>query len=150
MLSNAPSRQHAFVNEVVALQRNGKAVIDPIGAVFMLRNRDFETGAPLTVSSLDDSSAVYTGNPLANAQALVAKAAARGEFPRFLDTSRLNVDDTVIDWIEREGTLAELAPSDDDWLCNGDTMFHVNKGVVGFKLDGVRGAVLHRTFSSSR
>ncbi len=138
-------RQRAFVNEVVALQREGKPVIDPIGAVFMLRNRDLENGAPLTVSSLDDTSAVYTGNPLSNAQALVAKASANGEFPTFLDTSRLNLGDEVIDWIEREGTLAELAPSADDWLCNGDTMFHVNKGVVGFKLDGVRNALLRRT-----
>ncbi len=138
-------RQRAFVNEVVALARDGKAVIDPVGAVFMLRNRDFATGAPLTVSSLDDDVAVYTGNPLANAQALVAKAAANGEFPPFLDTSRVNLGADVIDWIEDQGRLSELAPSSADWLCNGDTMFHVNKGVIGFKLDGAQGALLWRT-----
>jgi hypothetical protein len=137
--------QKAFVNEIVAIKQNGKAVIDPVGAVFMLKNVHPDSGDPLTVSSNDDSAAVYTGNVLANAQALVAKANLNGEFPTFLDTTRLNITQAVIDWIETENTLDTLVLSPQDYICNGDTMFHVNKGVIGFKIDGTKGAVLKHT-----
>lgn len=130
--------QKAFINEVVALQQGGKAVIDPVGAVFMVRNVHPDNGLPVTTSSLDESVATYKGNALANAQALVAKGALNGEFPFFLNVSRLNITQDIIDWIENESTLDSLVSSPDDYLCNGDTMFHVNKGVIGFKLDGAK------------
>lgn len=137
--------QRAFINEIVAVKKNGKAVIDPIGAVFMLKNVHPDDGTPVTVSSNDDSVAEYTGNALANAQALVAKADLNGEFPPFLDTTRLNITQEVIDWIENEGTLDQLVPTPSDYLCNGDTMFHVNKGVIGFKMDGANRVRLRDT-----
>ena len=138
--------QRAFINEVVALKQNGKPAIDPIGAVFMVKNVHPVTGKPVTTSSLDDSIAVYTGNVLANAQALVAKAALAGEFiSSHLDTSRLNITQEVIDWIESDDPLSILVTGPNDYLCNGDTMFHVNKGVVGFKMDGAKNIVLKYT-----
>ncbi len=130
--------QKAFINEVVALQQGGKAAIDPIGAIFMVRNVHPDTGLPVTTSSLDESVATYKGNALANAQALVAKGALNGEFPSFLNVRRLNITQDMIDWIENENTLNSLVSSPEDYLCNGDTMFHVNKGVIGFKLDGAK------------
>jgi hypothetical protein len=139
------SSQRAFVNEVVAIKQGTGPAIDPIGAVFMLKNTHPDTGAPITLSSNDDATARYVGNPLANAQALVAKAAHRGEFPAFLDVSRLNITPEVVEWIELEGVLASLVPSPDHYLCNGDTMFHVNKGVIGFKMDGAVGVRMIRT-----
>ena len=135
--------QKAFVNEVVAIKQGAGPAIDPIGAVFMLKNTHPDTGAPVTVSSMDDSIATYTGNALANAQALVAKAEA--EFPFFLNVDRLNITPQVIDWIETEGVLSDLVPTPSDYLCNGDTMFHVNKGVIGFKIDGAVGVEMNRT-----
>lgn len=129
--------QRAIVSEVIALNQGGPAT-DPVGAVFMVRNVHPTTGAPLTVSSLDESVGTYTGNVLANAQALVAKADANGEFPSFLDTSRLNITPAIIDWIENQDTLDTLVDDPSDYFCNADTMFHVNKGVIGFKMDGAR------------
>ena len=137
--------QRAFINEVIALNQNGKPVIDPVGAVFMVKNLHPDTGAPVTVSSLDDSTAVYTGNALANAQALVAKAAMNGEFPAFLSITRLNITQAVIDWIENQGTLDTLATGTNAYFCNGDTMFHVNKGVIGFKMDAAKNVLLCNT-----
>ena len=138
--------QRAFINEIVALNQNGKPAIDPVGAVFMVKNLHPDTGVPISVSSLDDSTAVYTGNALANAQALVAKAALNGEFiPSHLDISRVNITQEIIDWIENEDTLDALVADPSDYLCNGDTMFHVNKGVVGFKMDGAKNVVLKHT-----
>jgi len=137
--------QRAFVNEVVALKQGAGPATDPVGAVFMLKNKHPATGALLTITSPDDAVATYSGNALSNAQALVAKAAHAGEFPPFLNTSRMNITPEMIDWIESEGVLSELVSAPSDYLCNGDTMFHVNKGVIGFKMDGAVGLTLQRT-----
>jgi len=137
--------QRAFVNEVVAVKQGNGPAIDPIGAVFMLKNTHPNTGAPITVTSLEDGVATYRGNALANAQALVAKAAHNDEFPPFLNVSRLNITPKIIDWIESQGMLSDLVPTPTDYLCNGDTMFHVNKGVIGFKIDGAVGVRMRDT-----
>ena len=127
--------QEAFINEIVAINQNGKAVIDPVGAVFQVFNVDPVSGDPVTVSSLDDADARFVGNPVANAQAFVAKAFHQGEFGSSrLDLKRLNITEDVVGWIEGSSTLAELLPAD-GYLCNGDSMFHVDKGVIGFKID---------------
>ena len=137
--------QRAFINEVIALNQGGRPAVDPIGAVFMVRNVHPDTGAPLTVSSLDESKAVYTGNVVANAQALVAKAALNGEFPSFLDVTRLNITQEVLTWIESGSALSTIVQQPTDYLCNGDTMFHVNKGVIGFKMDGAQNVTMKNT-----
>lgn len=137
-------RQRANVSEVVALARGGQVVTDPVGAVFMIHNANPRSGEPLTISSFEDPEAIYVGNVLANAQALVAKAALANEFPFYLDVSRMSIDQGVLDWIENEEPLSAIVSGPDDYRCNGDTMFHVNKGVIGFKIDGARGVRMRR------
>jgi hypothetical protein len=141
--------QVAFINEIPAINQNGQPAIDPVGAVFQLRNRHPDTKAPITISSLDDARAVYVGNVVANAQALVAKAFLNGEFDGSpLDLSRLNITRKVLDFVEAapgKEVLASLVPSEADYLCNGDSMFHVNKGVIAFKMDAVKGVRLNET-----
>jgi hypothetical protein len=145
----------AAINEIVALNQGGKAAIDPVGAVFQVRNLHPDTGVPLTISSLDDSLAVYVGNLVANAQAFVAKAAQNGDFAgSFLDISRLNITSDIIDWIEAPpasptAKLAHLAPTEADYFCNGDSMFHVNKGVIAFKMDAAKNVEMKNTSASN-
>ncbi len=141
--------QVAFINEIPAVSQKGQPVIDPVGAVFQLRNRHPDTKAPITISSLDDTQAVYAGNVVANAQALVAKAFLNGDFDGSpLDLRRLNITREVLDFVEAKSgkeTLASLVPSEADYFCNGDSMFHVNKGVIAFKMDAVKGVRLKDT-----
>ena len=143
------NNQKAFINEIVALNQGGKAVIDPVGAVFQTRNLDPETGDPITVSSLNNSEAKYIGNVVANAQAFVAKAHLNGDFDTSnLDLSRLNITETVLKWVEAKPgfeTLSSIVKTENDYLCNGDSMFHVNKGVIAFKMDAAKNVVLHKT-----
>lgn len=130
--------QSAFINEIVVLSAGGGAMIDPVGSAFQVKNAHPDTGAPITVSSWDDSTAEYVGNVVADAQLLVAKAAFAGEFnvPGAPDVSRLSITQAVLDWAESNGAQKLAAVSSDEgYLCNGDSMFHVNKGVIGFKLD---------------
>jgi len=124
--------QVASIREVPALDVGEGPAIDPIGAVFQTRNRHPDTGALITITPGDR----FTGNVVANAQALVAKAAANGEFDgSHLSTTRLSISARVLDWVEGRSTFAN---SGLDYLCNGDSMFHVNKGAIAFRMDGAR------------
>ena len=117
-----------------------------MGALFQVKNVHPDTGAPVTTSSLDDATATYTGNPVANAQALVAKAHAAGDFDgSFLDLSRQSISTELVAWVEGAAgseTLADLATT---YLCNGDSMFHVNKGAIAFKMDAAENVRLTNT-----
>ena len=85
-------------------------MIDPVGAVFQVFNRHPDTGAPLTMTSLDPNDATYLGNVVANAQALVAKAALAGAFADSnLDVSRSNITQPVLNWIEARDGFEQLA-----------------------------------------
>ena len=142
--------QHAFINEVVAIDvGEGAAAIDPVGAVFQIRNLHPDTGEPITISEADDSEARYLGNPVANAQAFVAKAARNGDFAGSpLDLSRLNIPGDVLRWVEGEEGALTLADAGVTYVCNGDSMFHVNKGVIAFKMDAARNVHLRNTSAS--
>lgn len=132
--------QRAAINEVVALNIDGAPATDPVGAVFQTRNKRPD-GQWLTVSA----TGAYTGNVVADAQAIVAKAIAAGEFDGApLSVARNRISSDVLEWIEG-GHAAVFATSAADYLCNGDSMFHVNKGVIGFKIDGADDVVMHNT-----
>ena len=138
--------QESFINEIPAINTAGAATIDPVGAVFQVKNVHPDTGAPVTASSLDDATASYTGNPVANAQAFVAKAALAGDTGSgHLDISRLNIPQPVVDWVEGLAGSETLAAINTTYLCNGDSMFHVNKGTIGFKMDAAKNVRLINT-----
>lgn len=139
--------QESFINEVPALDvGGGAAAIDPVGAVFQVANEHPDTGVPVTVSVENDLNARYTGNPVANAQALVAKAKLAGEFDgTHLDVTRANLTQGILDWVEGvpgSETLGDIGAS---YLCNGDSMFHVNKGTIAYKMDGAENVTMVRT-----
>ena len=137
--------QAAAINEVPAVDVGGKAGIDPIGAVFQTQNRNPSTGEAVTTSATDGT-ARYTGNPVANAQAFVAKAQSNGDFAgSILDLSRQSISASLLSWVEGaigSETLDDIGVS---YLCNGDSMFHVNKGVVAFKMDAAENITLTNT-----
>jgi len=131
--------QIAAIKEVPAIDVGGTAAIDPIGAVFQTRNRHPATGDLLTIS--DDN--LYLGNPVANAQAFVAKAAANGDFEfSRLSTRRTNLTTEILEWVQGGQTFEQAAIS---YVCNGDSMFHVNKGAIAFRMDAARNVQLTDT-----
>lgn len=149
-------RQNSFVTEVPALSNNvnggmSQPVIDPIGAAFMLRNNTngvyntLESSTQGILSSDADDQDVlaanYKPNVLANAQLLVAKN--KDLFASSsLDVSRLSIGSDIVAWAESDAPLSELRSSldlQDGWIYNVDNMLHVQKGTIGFKMDGVTG-----------
>jgi len=137
--------QQAFINEVVALKGPAGAATDPIGAVWQLQNRHPDSNAFLTIKRTGDGDE-YAGNIVANAQALVAKAIHLGDFAdSSLDVSRNSITPQMIRWVEASSGfehLANISAAGTEYLCNGDSMFHVNKGVIGYNLSAVDFALL--------
>jgi len=132
------------VNEIITLTMEGKkkAMIDPVGAVFQLFNLDEDTDEPITITSLNYKKAKYIGNVVANAQAFVAKAILNGEFcnAHNLDIHRSSISKQAIEFIESGKTLSEF---DFDYMCNADSMFHVNKGGISFKGDNMKNSYIN-------
>lgn len=134
------------IQEIISLKNDaGNAQIGPVGAALQIFNRHPDTNELLTISSEDFDEAIYLGNPVSNAQAIIAKAKLAGWFGPSengcrgqLDVSRSSINQATLDWIENSTPLSSLlaALPQEPLICNTDTMFHVNKGVIGFKLDG--------------
>lgn len=139
------------VNEIVAINHGEKAITDPVGAVFQIHNEHPDTEEHLSVQKDEEGNYIYKGNLLSNAQALVAKANLNGDYQYSkLDLSRSNMTREIVDWIESDYYAAKnkvptILFNQQDFLCNADSMFHVNKGVVGFKIDGAYKVLLDNT-----
>jgi hypothetical protein len=126
----------------------GSSQNDPVGAILQTQNLDPEGGF-LTI----DSEGHYTGNSIADAQIMVAYAKQQGEANNWdwsdsLDLRRNSISEMSVKWAFGEQdtvdggilTLNSKYPELPTYRLgsyefNGDSMFHVNKGVIGFKLD---------------
>ncbi len=129
------------INEIVAIGFEDSAVNDPIGALFQIFNK-YISGDYITIESYQNDY-VYIGNPVSNAQAFVGKAIINGFFDgSSFDVSRNKINHIIITWIESHklnnyGLLSNLTNMQGfSRMCGGDSMFHVNKGLVAVKIDG--------------
>lgn len=132
------------VNEVIGLCNNpilcSEAQKDPIAATWQLwQGHPDDPSMPITTSSFNSSNATYVGNVVTNAQAFVAKAILMGEFVRFptISIARNSIGRPSVQFVETpDMTMADLQLMVGGFVCNADTMFHVNKGVIGLRIDG--------------
>jgi hypothetical protein len=111
--------------------------------MFMILNKSPDNSKYLTITESRFSKATYKGNVVSNAQAIVAKAAKAGEFEKSpLSVKRSTISSDTLAWIEADSDAPESRlfnfMETNDFLCNGDIMFHVNKGVIGLRMDNVQ------------
>jgi hypothetical protein len=112
----------AKINEIVALSRAGettKPVTGPVGDVVQIMN------------IINESDGTYDGNVLSDAQMFLGKFAAD-----MSHKGTLSVDTSCVQWAEG-ATDMQTMMTGRNFLCNGDSMFHTNKGVLGVKIDGI-------------
>ena len=131
----------ANINEIVAIGFEDSAINDPVGALFQIFNK-YINDDYITIESYQNDH-VYIGNPISNAQAFVGKAIINKLFDgSSFDVSRNKINHIIITWIEsyklnNYGLLSNLTNMQGvSRLCGGDSMFHVNKGLVAVKIDG--------------
>ena len=105
---------------------------DATGAILQTQN-DYN-GELQTIDAND----YYVGNPVANAQLLIAKHKDHASLAH-LDTKRsLRITADTLAWAASGSTT--YASHNLEYMCNGDAMFHVNKGVIIYRLDAVKNA----------
>lgn len=120
------------INEIPALKTSdGKHMKDQVGSVFQTQNKD-QDGNFLTINS-DNT---YKGNAVSNAQLAVTKSILNGDSFGNLSVTRNSITNDVVNWADGNHTW------DFKFLCNGDSMFHVNKGSVIFKMDATENMYL--------
>jgi len=118
--------------------------LDVRGAVLDIFSFNPDNKRPIAITSYDDTTAEYIGNVVTNAQAIVAKAVIQGLFNASLTTlsvKRNTINGPLLAWIEAapgtpEAKLSAYTSTVGPYICNGDIMFHVIKGVIAFKMDG--------------
>ena len=143
------------IQEVIVLEAaNGDGLIDSVGAALQFFNKHPDTHQYISITSDDFSQCEYTGNPVTNAQLFVGKAILAGAFASSsLSTRRSGTNQDLLDWVEATpGTSAAKFQNYVDKygiFCNGDTMFHANKGVIGLKLDASQNVVVENTLVSN-
>jgi hypothetical protein len=110
------------INEIPAVATDNGIMNDPVGSVFQTLNK--YSNERLT---LNDSNK-YIGNVISDAQLLVTKYK---DMITNLSVSRLSITEELVNSIENDEVLNLT------YLLNGDSMFHVNKGLIGIKFDNV-------------
>lgn len=110
------------VREIVGISlRDGSGVqSDPSGSVIQINQIRHPNGDPKP-------------NVLADAQFNLAKYCLKHN----LTVGKLNIDQNLVNWYYGKMKWSDLMKKGYRFKCNGDSMFHVNKGNHGVRLDGV-------------
>lgn len=124
----------ANVLEIVAISTlDGAGVqIDPSGSVF----RILEVVSEKNSRGAPTNDAIYVGNSLTDAQIAIVKASQAIGVP----IGRFNMSPDLVRWATEKLPFSFLKAKGYKLIGNGDSMFHVQKGVHGIRIDGLNGA----------
>ena len=120
------------VDEIIALTGGKDVQRDATGAVFQFDVMSTGTGP---------HNRYYKGSTLSQVQLAMAAPIAR----MGIKYRTLSIDSATIEWALQGKSSGSYNMS---WKCNGDAMFHENKGVVGLRLDGVHDGYVHNVLIS--
>lgn len=132
------------INEILGLQdSNNKMLTDVSGSIFQFFG---------SIARREGTRYYYEGTTLADMQIELAKIGL--ENPNIANhLGKLNIPESIIYWKEHPesyfeltvGTLVGQNGITDGFkiIANGDSMFHVNKGVFGLRIDGLNRGVIN-------
>merc|ERR1719410_1007149 len=112
----------------------------PFGDVFDLKKAVSAADAALierhSAESAILSSIQYVGNPLSDAQIALGLFSSTASGAYKFGTA---IDSKLSDWAQ-DSTANPFPSHCADFVCNGDIMFHTNKGIMGARIDGIEDA----------
>lgn len=122
---------HIKVNEIVGISKpDGSGVqVDPSGSVIQILEIKAEDDTPIH-------------NALADAQMNLAKFVLDNNIT---GVGKLNIEQSLVDWYYGNADWNSVISTGSKFKCNGDSMFHVNKGLHGIRVDGVNHLRIKRT-----
>ena len=118
---------------------------DVVGSVFQTQNYYLDLNnekKPLTI----DNEGKYTGNIVSNIQLIIAKAIQFNVQFKGLSVSVNSIQPETIFWVENSLQLRDTKLY---YIFQGDTMHHVIKGVIAFRLDTIFDTELKNIFIES-
>lgn len=133
--NNVIENMKCWNNEVPALigpcGNHGCIANDPRGSVFQTV-KTFDAANPHFALGADGN---YNGNVVSDMQVLVAKAILDGTLDSIpsRQTKPNSIDENIITWAEGGGSLNA------QWVCNGDSMHHVVKGIILIRVEDTMG-----------
>ncbi|KAG7337206.1 hypothetical protein IV203_013850 [Nitzschia inconspicua] len=142
IMRNAISNLTCWNDEVPAAVEGSRVVNDIRGAVFQFE-KTFETGESRFLAINSDGT--YKGNIVADAQVMVANAILENNITDSpgLQVGPVNsINEKIIRWAKGVGENDKVYTP--KYRCNGDSMHHVVKGLVGIRVDKVTGADVHK------
>ena len=131
------------INEIIALKnKDNKILTAPSGGIFQF----------LKAATIKNNKYYYTGNSLADLQIELRQIINDNQnVKKFV--GNFNIDDGMLLWKRNPDSYFEhkydkfigkgdLEGIDYEVIGNGDSMFHVNKGTFGLKIDGLNTSVI--------
>ncbi len=133
IVNNDVQNIRCFTNEVLATVVDGDVQNDARGAIMQFYNALDE--AYIGMAEISSGIYTYTGNANLDAQIMVGKALNQDLFgDNILQTNVNSVSLPLVEWVE--GNNPSYAPS---FRCNGDSMHHVIKGSIMFRVEDCQG-----------
>ena len=110
------------VHEIIALSgKDGKGAQNDVA------------GAVLQIDKITDEEGKYKGTVLSDLQIALAEIGLQ----LGVSLGKSNITADVIIWANNGTNIQTLLDMGYKYKCNGDSMFHVNKGAIGYRFDGV-------------
>jgi len=108
------------VDEIICLtQKNGKGAQNDVA------------GAVLQIDKIKDKDGIYKGTVLSDLQLYLA------ELSLFHPLGKSNITKDVIDWAKYGNSIDVLLDKGYKYKSGGDSMFHKNKGILGYRFDAI-------------
>ena len=90
-------------------------------------------GAVLQITEITDDNGLYKPDPLSDLQLLLASIS----LSIGIQLGKNSITQDTIDWANNGTPISDMLDKGYTYKCNGDSMFHVNKGIMGYRIDGV-------------
>jgi len=123
--------------------RNLKARVDEIIAISKKDGTGAQvdtSGAVLQIDYVTDKDGKYKKNVLADLQLEIGNISLN----HAITLGTLNITHDIVDWYLDGADISNVMKKGYIYKCNGDSMFHVNKGVIGLRLEGVKHLTVKR------
>lgn len=117
------------VDEIIALSTKGGkgATVDSAGAVLQIDKITYE--------------GKYSGTPLSDLQLYLAKIGHELKTP----FGKNNISLDILTWANNGDDISTLLRKGHKYKCGGDSMFHFNKGSIGYRFDAINNLVLKKS-----
>ncbi len=135
IMSSNKYHNNVFLYKVCVKKLKGK--VDEIISISNVDGTGVQvdtSGAVLQIDNITNSDGTYNGNVLSDLQIYLGKLKLELNIP----LGTLNISEDIVIWSENGSSINELLEDGYVYRTGADSMFHVNKGIIGYRFGGIR------------